>query len=265
MAPKTILEKIMRHKREELPRHIRAKPIELVRAELIAAPPVRPLAPALTRSAKDIPALIAEVKRASPSKGLLRPDFDALDIAAAYVQNGAAALSVLTDANFFQGNIDVFRAIRRVTRLPMLRKDFIFDPYQVYEARCIGADALLLIVSVLTDRELSDLLALTRELGMEALIEVHDEAELTRALAIKPAIIGINNRDLRTFQVDFTTTERLRPLIPPGITVVAESGIQTPGDVRHLGQLNVDAMLIGETLVRAKNIPAKVRELLGTS
>lgn len=262
MAKKTILDEIMRWKREELPKKKRETPIELVRAQLLVAPPVRPFRAVLRPSPAGVPALIAEVKRASPSKGLLRHRFDALEIATTYEQNGAAALSVLTDQHFFQGNMGVLQAVREAVALPVLRKDFIFDPYQIYEARAGGADALLLIVGLLGDRALRDLLALTRELGMEALVEVHDEAEVERALAAEAAIIGINNRDLRTFEVDFETTARLRPRIPAGVTVVAESGIRTPGDVQRLGAMGVDAMLVGETLVRAKDVGAKVRELL---
>ena len=262
MARKTILDDIMQWKREELPKKMRETPIELVRAQLIAAPPVRSFPAALRRSPDGVPALIAEVKRASPSKGLLRNKFDAVEIAKLYSENGAAAISVLTDQHFFQGNMDVLRAVRQTVPLPVLRKDFIFDPYQVYEARAGGADAILLIVAVLGDRALRELLSLSRELGMEALVEVHDDAELDRALAADASIIGINNRDLRTFEVDFETTARLRPRIPAGVTVVAESGIRTPADVKALGAMGVDAMLVGETLVRAGDIGAKVRELV---
>ncbi|HYN87731.1 MAG TPA: indole-3-glycerol phosphate synthase TrpC [Ardenticatenaceae bacterium] len=262
MAKKTILDEIMRWKRDELPRKMRETPIELVRAQLLAAPRVRSFADALRRSPHGSPALIAEVKRASPSKGLLRARFDAVEIATLYAQNGAAALSVLTDQHFFQGNMEVLGAVRAAVPLPILRKDFIFDRYQVYEARAGGADALLLIAGILGDRPLRDLLALTRELGMEALVEVHDEGELERALAAGASIVGINNRDLRTFEVDFQTTARLRPRIPAGVTVVAESGIRTGEDVRALAEMGVDAMLVGETLVRAKDIGAKVRELV---
>lgn len=262
MAKKTILDEIMRWKRDELPKKMRERSVELVRAQLLVAPPVRPFRAALRPTAAGAPALIAEVKRASPSKGLLRHRFDAVEIATTYAQNGAAALSVLTDQRFFQGNMGVLQAVRQAVTLPVLRKDFIFDPYQVHEARAGGADALLLIVAVLGDRALRDLLALTRELGMEALVEVHDEAEVERALAAGATIIGINNRDLRTLEVDFETTARLRPRIPAGLTIVAESGIRTAEDVRRLAAMGVDAMLVGETLVRAKDIGAKVRELV---
>ncbi|HBY94427.1 MAG: indole-3-glycerol phosphate synthase TrpC [Ardenticatenaceae bacterium] len=262
MAKKTILDEIMRWKRQELPKKIRERPIELVRAQLLVAPPVRPFRAALQPSPAGTPALIAEVKRASPSRGLLRNKFDAVEIASTYAQNGASALSVLTDQHFFQGNMSILQAVRQAVSLPVLRKDFIVDPYQVYEARAGGADALLLIAGILGDRTLRDLLALTREQGMEALVEVHDEAELERALAADAAIIGINNRDLHTFEVDFEATARLRPRVPAGVTVVAESGIRTPEDVRTLGAMGVDAILVGETLVRARDIGAKVRELI---
>lgn len=258
MSAKTILEKIVRWKHDEIERHKRKRPPELVRAEAAIAPPPRDFVGALR---KEGVALIAEVKRASPSKGLLRHDFDAVALATTYEANGAAAISVLTDQHFFQGNLGHLQAVREAVSLPVLRKDFILDPYQVYEARAAGADAILLIVAALGDKALAELFELARVLGMTPLVEVHNEVELERALRLNPPLIGINNRDLRTFQVDLNTTARLRPLIPPGITVVAESGIHTAADVRQVAEMGVDAMLVGEALVRAKDVAAKVREL----
>jgi indole-3-glycerol phosphate synthase len=207
--------------------------------------------------------LIGEVKRASPSKGPLRPDLDAAALAAEYEANGAAAVSVLTDQRFFGGSLDDLRAAQQATGLPVLRKDFVLDPYQVYETRAVGADALLLIVAALDDETLLQLHSLARVLGMAALVEVHDEAELRRALAIRPAIVGVNNRDLRTFAVDLSMTARLRPLVPGEIVFVSESGIQTRADVQRLAALDVDAMLVGEALMRARDPGRRVRELVG--
>ncbi|MDQ7028351.1 MAG: indole-3-glycerol phosphate synthase TrpC [Ardenticatenia bacterium] len=258
MGAKTILERIVRWKHGEIERHKQRRPPELVRAEAAIAPRPRDLEAALQAPGV---ALIAEVKRASPSKGLLRHQFDPVELATVYEANGAAAISVLTDQHFFQGNVDHLRAVRRAVSVPVLRKDFILDPYQVYEARAAGADAVLLIVAVLGDTTLAHLHALARELGMAVLVEVHNENELERALSISPTLIGINNRDLRTFHVDLNTTARLCPLIPAGTLVVAESGIHSAADVRHLAEMGVDAILVGEAIVRAKDVAAKVQEL----
>jgi indole-3-glycerol phosphate synthase len=209
--------------------------------------------------------LIAEVKKASPSRGLLCPDFDPVRIAGTYASNGAAAISVLTDPRF-EGELDHIVQIKQSgvsQRAPVLRKDFIFDPYQVYEARAIGADALLLIVAILTPAQLNELLALARQFWMQCLIEVHDRIELQIALDAGADIIGINNRDLRTFNTDLSVTERLVPLIPRGRIIVSESGISTREDLRSLGDLGVDAVLVGEALVTAPDIGVKVRELTG--
>lgn len=208
--------------------------------------------------------IIAEVKKASPSKGLLCPAFDPVRLARAYAEGRAAAISVLTEVNYFQGSLDYLRQIKDAlgaARLPLLRKDFIFDPYQVYEARAHGADALLLIVAILPDGLLTDLLALTHELGMTALVEVHDEAELDRSLALSPRMIGINNRNLGDFSVDLATFERLRPLLPEGTVAVAESGVHATADVSRLAAAGADAALVGEALVTAPDVAAKVREL----
>lgn len=213
--------------------------------------------------------LIAELKRASPSKGILAADLDLFQVAEIYANNGAAAISVLTDEKFFQGKLETLRELRftHFTSLPLLRKDFIIDESQLYEARANGADAILLIAAALTDNpRLAALHACTLGLGLTALVEVHDEAETERALRLDGIrLIGINNRNLITFDVSLTTTERLRPMIPAGITVVAESGIFNSEDVTRVAKANVDAILVGEALVTAPDIAAKVRELAGVT
>jgi len=210
--------------------------------------------------------LIAELKRSSPSKGILAPHLDMLQVAEIYAQNGAAAISVLTDEKFFMGKLETLYQLRITNhQLPLLRKDFIIDETQIYEARANGADAILLIAAaLLDDKHFADLHALALELGLTALVEVHDEAETERALKLNNVrLIGINNRNLATFEVSLETTERIRPMISSGITVVAESGVFTAADVQRLTAANVDAILVGEALVTAEDIPAKVRELAG--
>jgi indole-3-glycerol phosphate synthase len=209
--------------------------------------------------------LIAEVKKASPSKGIIRSDFNPVEIVRTYAGNGAAAISVLTEAKYFQGSLDHLRDIREALgdkKLPLLRKDFISDPYQVYESRAYGADSLLLIVAMLTPEKLEELLQLSHELNMSCLVEVHNEAELEIALNSGARVIGINNRDLSTFDVDLTTTKRLRPLIPQDRIVVSESGINNRADVEKLKKWGVDAILVGEALVTANNILTKMKELM---
>jgi len=208
--------------------------------------------------------LIAEVKKASPSRGIIRSDFNPVAIAQTYAANGAAAISVLTEARYFQGSLNHLRDIRRAlgNRLPLLRKDFLCDPYQVYESRAYGADSVLLIVAILTPEKLKELLGLSHELGMSCLAEVHNKAELEIALKSEARIIGINNRDLTTLTVDLTITERLRPLIPKDRTVVSESGIKDRSDMGKLKKWGVDAVLIGESLMSAPNIATKMKELL---
>lgn len=254
-----ILDRIVAHKREELAARQAAQPLAEVvdRARQQDAP--RDFAAALRGS--DV-ALIAEVKKASPSRGVLSSDFDPIRLARSYREGGASAISVLTDERFFQGSLDHLAAVQAESGLPVLRKDFLFDPYQVYEARAAGADAVLLIVAILEQPLLRDLYALTLDLRMAALVEVHDEGEVDRALEAGAEIVGINNRDLRTFQVDLATTHRLRPRIPTGRIVVAESGIHTPADVALLREWDVQAMLVGESLVTSGDAAAKARELL---
>jgi len=248
-----VLEKIMAVKREEVPSQMALVPMSQAKAFALLAPDALDFAASLT--AQPGASLIAEVKRASPSKGLIAQEWNPELIGETYARNGAAAISCLTDKRFFQGDLAYLTAIKERLRevkksVPVLRKDFIFHEYQVYEARMAGADALLLIVSVLSDKELRTLLKLTRDLGMEALIEVHDEAELERALALDARVFGVNNRDLKTFTVDIENTARLRAQIPADKVVVGESGIRDTDDVRKMAEMGCDAILVGETFCK---------------
>ena len=264
-----ILDEIMRYHREQLPKVMREVPLENVRAFARMAPTPVDFRDALARPGVS---LIAECKKASPSRGLMVPDYNPVKFAKAYVKAGASAVSVLTDARHFQGNLEDLRDVKEAlqdlpspyfeTRVPVLRKDFIFHPYQLYEARAAGADAVLLIAAVLPGGELANLLDLVHELGMNALVEVHSEKELARALEAQPRIIGINNRNLQTFEVDFGNTARLREQIPDPIVTVAESGIKNPADVRQLADIGVDAVLVGETLVKSKDVYQATRALV---
>ena len=256
-----ILDRIVSDNLRELDDKKRRLPIEELQRLASEQSPAINLASALR--GKGI-RLIAEVKKASPSRGVIRTDFDPVEIAKIYAANGAAAISVLTEANHFQGSLDHLKSIRKAlsNKVPLLRKDFVVDPYQVYESRAYGADSLLLIVAILEPEMVHELLQLGHELNMSCLIEVHNEAEVEIALKSGAKIIGINNRDLNTFGVDITTTTRLRPLIPPDRIVVSESGIKEPADIEKLRQLGVNAVLIGEALMSASNIAAKIRELL---
>jgi indole-3-glycerol phosphate synthase len=235
-------------------------PIEPLRERALAQTPPRDFLGALQRAGR--PALIAECKKASPSKGLLRPEYDPAKLARAYAENGAAALSVLTDEKFFQGSLNDLSAAHEAAGLPALRKDFIVDRYQIYEARAAGADAVLLIVAALRPDQLRELHAQTNALGMTALVEVHNEAEVETALKIEPKLIGVNNRNLHDFTVDLQTTGRLRKCIPANIALVAESGIHTAEEVARVRDMGVDAILVGEALVTAGDVGAKVRELV---
>ncbi|MCX6069177.1 MAG: indole-3-glycerol phosphate synthase TrpC [Chloroflexi bacterium] len=257
-----ILEKILAQKKVE----IAALDVVALRRAAESAPAPRDFLAALNHRRNGLPvALIAELKRASPSKGLLAPHLDLFQVAELYADNGAAAISVLTDEKFFLGSLDTLRALRTThpAPVPLLRKDFIIDEAQIYEARANGADAILLIAAALTDdAHFAALHACALNLGLTVLVEVHDEAETERALRLADVrLIGINNRNLATFEVSLATSERLRPLIPAGITVVAESGIFTAADVARLATAQVDAILVGEALVTAPDIAAKVREL----
>ena len=258
----TILDEIMTFHRENLPKVMREVSFENVRAFANIAPPPNDFYTALQKPGVS---LIAECKKASPSKGLLVPRYNPVRLARTYVQGGASAISVLTDGRHFQGSLEHLRDVRQAVggqKIPVLRKDFIFHPYQVYEARAAGADAILLITAVLGETDLRDLLQLTHQLGMNALVEVHTEAELEKALAVGPRIIGVNNRNLQTFEVDFANTARLRALIPQDVVVVAESGLKTAVDIRTMRDIHVDAVLIGETLVKSKDLLATVKELV---
>ncbi len=253
----TILDQILTQKQEDL-RAAYSHPhlqVEVEQAAHAASPP-RDFKAVLQRPRV---ALIAEVKKASPSKGLLVKDFNPVRIARTYEENGASAISVLTDEKFFQGSLDDLRAVRAAVRIPVLRKDFIIDAHQVFEARAAGADAVLLIVMALEDAQLHDLHILITELGMAALVEVHNEAELERALKIGASLIGVNNRDLRTFHEDLTTTDRVAALVPPDVTLVAESAIRSVEDVHRMGTYGAHAVLVGEGLVKAKDIATEVR------
>jgi len=260
-----ILEKIIEQKKLE----IAALDAQALRRAADSAPAPRDFLAAIKRRRFEThPSLIAELKRASPSKGILAPHLDLFQVADIYTQNGASAISVLTDEKFFMGNLETLRKLRITNhQLPLLRKDFIIDEIQLYEARANGADAILLIAAVLTDDSLfADLHACAMSLGLTALVEVHDEAETERALKIPDIkLIGINNRNLATFDVTLETTEKLHPMIPTEIAVVAESGIFTAGDVERLAKAHVDAILVGEALVTSEDIPAKVRELSGAN
>jgi indole-3-glycerol phosphate synthase len=282
----TFLTKILDHKRTEVERQALKVPIAQLQANIAAALPPRAFDAALRRPGRV--ALIAEVKKASPSKGVLVENFDPLALARTYAENGAAAISVLTDVRFFQGSLKYLQGIRSLgdggwgmgvggtspspipyppSPIPILRKDFILDAYQVYEARAYGADALLLIVAALDDATLAELLALTHELGMQALVEVHDEAELDRALAQGATLVGVNNRDLHTFVTSLETTRRLAARLPADNRplLISESGIATAADVALVREWGVDAVLVGEALVTAPDVAGRVRELAGAT
>jgi indole-3-glycerol phosphate synthase len=256
-----ILDEIIANKKQELKISQRSLPLADLRQMAVSASPIVDFAAALRgRGIK----LIAEVKKASPSRGLIRADFDPAEIAQIYASNGASAISVLTESKYFQGSLNHLKDIKTAVgkRPPLLRKDFIFDPYQIYESRAYAADGLLLIVAILSPRRLVELIALTHQLGMECLVEVHNEAEVEIVLKSSARIIGINNRDLGTFAVDINVSRRLRPLIPKDRIVVSESGIKDRSDMKKLREWGVDAVLIGEALMSAPDIGAKMKELL---
>jgi indole-3-glycerol phosphate synthase len=283
-----VLDRIVAHKREELAGRRREAPLAEVRRRAADAPPARPFHAALraapgtgaaARAAGAEPPraagaeppraagvrLIAEVKGSSPSAGTIRAEFDPAAIAKTYAAAGAAAISVLTDARFFNGADEHLARVRAAVDVPVLRKDFILDPYQVYEARAIGADAVLLIAAILERGAMADLASLAEDLGMAALVEAHTEPEVHTALDVRAALVGINNRNLDTLETSLEVTRRLRPLVPPAVTVVAESGIEERRDVEEMGRLGIHAVLVGTALMRSADPGARVRDLLGVS
>ncbi len=254
------LAKIVAHKRDEVAARRRVRPLAELRRT--APPPPRDFAAALRRPGVSA---IAEIKRRSPSKGILCKDLDVAHVVRSYEKNGAAALSVLTDGEFFGGTDEDLRRARESTKLPALRKDFTIDEYQIHEARQLSADAILLIVRILSDAQLRDYTLLARELGLAALVEVHDQDELSRAVAGGAEIIGVNSRNLDTFEVSLDTPIRLKDDVPAGCLAVAESGINTRDDVRRLEDAGYDAILVGEALMRTPDPGRKLAELLGAA
>jgi indole-3-glycerol phosphate synthase len=254
-----MLDKIVAQKREEVEQRKKAVAMAHLQERIARQKPALDLALALKGNRIR---LIAEVKQASLSRGKLSPNFNPVGLARTYAEGGAAAISVLTEANYFMGSIEHLAAIKEAVGLPLLRKDFIFDPYQVYESRAYGADALLLITAILSQEQLKEFVSMSQSLGLRCLVEIHNEGEVERAILSEAEIIGINNRDLNTFVVDINTTRRLRPLIPKEKIVVSESGIKSRKDIEKLEKWGVDAVLVGEALVTASDVRAKMKELL---
>jgi indole-3-glycerol phosphate synthase len=260
---KNALERILEYKRAEIAAAKAATPTARIEARALAAAPQRGFAAALERvSSRDGVALIAEIKKASPSKGVIRADFDPPAHAKAYESGGAACLSVLTDGPSFQGSTEHLVEARAACALPVLRKEFMMDPWQVAESRALGADAILIIMAALDDASAAAIADAANRWGMDALVEVHDEAELERALALPARLIGVNNRDLATFKTTLTTTERLAPLVPADRLLVAESGISAPHDVARVKAAGARAILVGESLMRKTDLAAAARALL---
>jgi indole-3-glycerol phosphate synthase len=255
-----ILDEILEHKRREVAEAKARAPLSNLRGKALKR--TAGLFANAIRSHDGI-RLIAEIKKASPSKGVLLANFDPARLAHIYAEHGAAAISVLTDRRFFQGESSHLRLAKQVSRLPALRKDFLIDEYQVWESAVMGADAVLLIVAALDAKQLSRYISLSSELGLDALVEAHDERELDAAVEAGAKLIGINNRDLRTFQTDIQTTLKLAPRVPEDVVLVSESGIHSAADVRKLREAGVHAVLVGEALVTSPDIPEKMRELLG--
>ena len=257
----SVLNKIVDRKAERLAHAKSAVPIHEIKSRLRDADKTRDFASSI-KGGRDTVKLIAELKKASPSKGVIRKDFDPVRIASIYEEKGAHAMSVLTEEDFFQGDLSFIRQVRGVTTVPLLRKDFIFDEYQLYESRVHGADAVLLIAAILDKNQADEYLSLAAELGLRVLFEVHDEYDLEKALGVDAHIIGINNRDLRTLQIDLATTFRLRKDIPEGKIVVSESGIRSREDAGRLMAAGIDAMLVGTSLMEAGDIGKAIDALM---
>jgi indole-3-glycerol phosphate synthase len=264
MMMNDILKKILDVKKEEVAELQKNFPLNQLKEKISSLPKTRDFTRAIRNHILNHQlAVIAEIKKASPSQGVIRENFDPVSIALSYQKAGAACLSILTDRKFFQGSPDYLQQVREVCDLPLLRKDFIIDAYQIYESRAIGADCILLIVSALSDEQLAEFSDLARELGLAVLIEVHDAEELTRALALNSPLIGVNNRNLKTFQVDIQTTLSLSKQLTDEHILIAESGIHTRADVKLLRDQHVNAFLVGESLMRAENPGGKLQEIFG--
>lgn len=257
-----ILQRILARKAEEVAARVASLPLPEMRARALEMPPVRGFAAAIeARIAAGAPAVIAEVKKASPSKGVIRPVFHPAEIARSYAAGGAACLSVLTDVDFFQGHDDFLQQARAACALPVLRKDFTIDPYQVHEARALGADCILLIVAALSDGQLAELAGTAMQLGLDVLVEVHDIDELERAIQVPAPLLGINNRSLRTFEVSLDTTLSLREAVPRDRRLVTESGVHGPDDVARLRAAGIEAFLVGEAFMRESDPGAALQRL----
>jgi len=262
MTTPTILETIKAYKLEELAAAKAERSQEAIEADARSAPSPRAFRDTLLQATKTGYGLIAEIKKASPSAGLIREDFDPAALAAAYAEGGAACLSVLTDGPSFQGSLADLRAARAACELPVLRKDFMFDPYQVVEARSAGADCILIIMAAVSDAQASELAAVAAHWDMDVLLEVHDRADLDRATALDSRLIGINNRDLHSFETSLDTTRKLSKFVPPERMIISESALSTPDDLAELARYGARAFLVGETLMRAEDVAAATRTLL---